>query len=54
MALCTHPGMKMLFCVNAKNGLGRFAPFVLRHYEEDFLPKGKKRPQSLLSLGLAS
>ena len=26
MAPCTHPGMKRLFSLKAKNGLGRFAP----------------------------
>ena len=54
MAPCTHPGMKRLFCLKAKNGLGRFALSALPHYEEAFLPKGKKRPRSLRSLGLAS
>ena len=38
MAPCTHPGMKRLFCLKAKNGLGRFAPSALPHYEEAFLP----------------
>ena len=38
MAPCTHPGMKRLFCQKAKNGLGRFAPSALPHYEEFFLP----------------
>ena len=42
MAPCTHPGMKRLFCLMAKNGLGRFAPSALPHYEEAFLPNGKK------------
>jgi len=32
MAPCTHPGMKRLFCLKAKNSLGRFAPSVLPHY----------------------
>ena len=54
MAPCTHPGMKRLFCLMAKNGLGRFAPSALPHYEEAFLPNGKKRPRSLRSFGLAS
>ena len=32
MAPCTHPGLKGLFCLKAKNGLGRFAPSALPHY----------------------
>ena len=36
--------MKRLFCLKAKNGPGRFAPSALPHYEEAFLPIGKKRP----------
>ena len=32
VASCTHPGMKRLFCLTAKNGLGRFAPLALPHY----------------------
>ena len=54
MAPCTHPGMNRLFYLKAKNGLDRFAPSALPHYEEAFLPKGKKRPRSLRSLDLAS
>ena len=42
------------FRLEAKNDLGRCAPSALPHYEEDFLPKGKKRPRLLRSLGLAS
>ena len=33
MAPCTHPGMKRLFYLKAKNGLGRFALSALPHYE---------------------
>ena len=56
MAPCTHPGMKRLFCLKAKNGLimkSFFCPIGKKrpHYEEFFLPKGKKRPRSLRSLG---
>ena len=54
MAPCTHPGMKRLFCLNAKSALGRFAPSSLPHYEQAFLHKGKKHPLSLRLLGLAS
>ena len=32
LATCTHPGMKKLFCVSAKNGLGRFSPSDLPPY----------------------
>ena len=32
MAPCTHPGIKRLFCLQVKNGLGRFAPSALPHY----------------------
>ena len=32
MAPCTHPGMKRLICLTAKNGLGRFALSALPHY----------------------
>ena len=32
MAPCTHPGMKRIFCLQAKNGVGRFAPSALPHY----------------------
>ena len=32
VASCTHPGMKRLFCLKAKNSLGRFALSVLPHY----------------------
>ena len=32
MSPCTHPGMKRLFCLKAKNGLGRFGPSPLPHY----------------------
>ena len=32
MAPCTHPGMKRIFCLKAKNGLGRFAPSALPHF----------------------
>ena len=32
MAPCTHPGMKRLFCLKAKNGLVRFAPSAWSHY----------------------
>ena len=45
MAPCTHPGMKRLFCPKGKKR---------RHCEEFFLPKGKKLPRSLRSLGFAS
>ena len=31
MAPCTHPGMKRLFCLYAKNALGRFALSALPH-----------------------
>ena len=31
--------MKRLFCLQAKNGLSRFAPSALPHYEQAFLPK---------------
>ena len=31
MAPCTHPGMKRLFCIKTKNGLGLFAPSALPH-----------------------
>ena len=34
MALCTHPGMKRLFCLKAKNVFGRFAPAALPHYDK--------------------
>ena len=46
MAPYAHPGMKRLFCLKVKNGLGRFSPSALRHYhyEEAFLLIGKKRP----------
>ena len=33
MAPCTHPGMKRLFCLKAKNGLDRFGPSTF-----EFLP----------------
>ena len=36
--------MKRLFALKEKNGLGRFAPSALPHYEKAFLPKGKKLP----------
>ena len=42
MAPCTHPGMKRLFCLKAKNGPGRFAPSALPHYEEAFLPTSRE------------
>ena len=32
MATCTNPGMKRLFCLNAKKGLGRFAFSALLRY----------------------
>ena len=46
--------MNRIFSLRAQNGLGRFALSALSHYEEAFLPIGKKQPQSLRSLGLAS
>ena len=30
--MLVRPAMKMLFCLKAKNGLGRFAPSALPHY----------------------
>ena len=30
--MLVRPVMKRLFCLKAKNGLGRFAPSVLTHY----------------------
>ena len=41
MAPCTHPGMKGLFLLKAKNCLGRFAPSSLLHDEGAFLLKAK-------------
>ena len=35
VAPCTHPGMKRLFRLKAKNGLGRFAPSALPHYQNN-------------------
>ena len=36
MAPCTQPGIKRPFRLKAKNGLGRFAPSVLPHYNDRF------------------
>ena len=33
MEPCTHAGIKRLFCLKAKNALGRFAPSALSHYK---------------------
>ena len=30
--MLVRPAMKRLFCLKAKNGLGRFAPSALPHY----------------------
>ena len=37
MAPCTHPGMKRLFCLKAKNGLGRFSLLVERYMRQGVL-----------------
>ena len=31
--MLVRPAMKRLFCLKAKNGLGRFAPSALTHYK---------------------
>ena len=33
--MLVRPAMKRLFCLKAKNGLGRFAPSTLLHYNLD-------------------
>ena len=32
LRMLVRPAMKRLFCLKAKNGLGRFAPSALPHY----------------------
>ena len=32
MEACTRPGMQMIFCLSAENGLGRFVPWALPHF----------------------
>ena len=36
--MLVRPAMKRLFCLKAKNGLGRFAPSALPHYKQ-FTPR---------------
>ena len=35
--MLVRPAMKRLFCLKAKNGLGRFAPSALPHYNEEIV-----------------
>ena len=63
MAPCTRPGKKRLFCLEARYGLGRFAPTALPPYNavrghgtgpnisgaEDYLRSKKNKRQKILS-----
>ena len=44
LRMLVRPAMKRLFCLKAKNGLGRFAPSALPHYNTH---GGKMLPQRI-------
>ena len=41
--MLVRPAMKRLFCLKAKNGLGRFAPSALPHYQKMYVVDQKKQ-----------
>ena len=45
LRMLVRPAMKRLFCLKAKNGLGRFAPSALPHY--DLWSVGRNRQEDL-------
>ena len=54
MEPCTHAGIKRLFCLKAKNALGRFAPSALSHYKFATLVASLRTGRPIYDTGAAA